>query len=264
MTRYLALYYGRDAQFVGPVRSGRLIDPQLTLMYGGLLGMVGADRYVWGVIQDALPGRFISQRLITCPALCREEESGQVFADTAAFTEYVQQLGLDNERPSIEGLRFDEEPAFRGEEATKLWIYYSYYNQVEWTYSSEQGVFLRSQEVAQEDKTVLIEPMTDRLTGEQLAFNNVVVLFAPHHEMQPELIEIDLWGADMQRAIMFRDGMIYEAFYSAISSTRPLRFYTSEGDLFTLKPGATWFEIVGLGSALEEVAPGSWKLRFYR
>ena len=29
------------------------------------------------------------------------------------------------------------------------------------------------------------------------------------------------------------------------------------------KPGNTWMEIVGLGTTVEELEPGSWKIRFY-
>jgi len=262
MTRFLALFYGQDATEVGPVRSGRLIDSQLVNLYGGFLGMVGADRTVWADIASALPGRFLTEMPVNCPALC-DNGYGTAFANTEAFTARVRELGLDDQRPDLSGLRFDEKVTNVGQDATKLWIYTSYYNQVGWDYEIETGRYLRSQEKAQPDGTVLLEPMMDRITGEQLAFENVVILFAWHNIIKPELIGIELQSVVGGRAILLRDGLGFELTYSATSPTSPLRFYDSEGNTMAFKPGNTWFEIVGLGTTVEELEPGSWKVRFY-
>jgi hypothetical protein len=262
MTRYLALFYGQDATQVGPVRSGRLIDSQLVNLYGGFLGMVGADRTVWRDIASSLPGRFLTEMPVNCPALC-DNGYGTAFANTDAFTERVRELGLDNQRPDLSGLRFDEGWPEGGQEATRLWLYISYYNQVGWDYQAEDRVYLRSQEVTQSDGTVLLEPMTDRNTGEQLAFDNVVILFAWHNIIQPELIGIELQTVKDGKAILLRDGWMFEITYSAISPNSPLRFYDLDGNQMAFKPGTTWVEIVGLGTTVEELEPGSWKVRFY-
>jgi len=262
MTRYLALFYGQDATQVGPVRSGRLIDSQLVNLYGGFLGMVGADRTVWADIAGALPGRFLTEMPVNCPALC-DNGYGTAFANTEAFTQRVRDLGLEDLRPELSGLRFDEMVPKGGQVATKLWLYISYYNQVGWDYQTETGVYLRSQEKTQPDGTVLLDPMTDRTTGEQLAFDNVVILFAWHNIIKPELIGIELQNVEDGRAILLRDGWMFEITYSAASPTSPLRFYDSDGNPIAFKPGNTWVEIVGLGTTVEELEPGSWKVRFF-
>lgn len=263
MTRFLALYYGQDAPQVGPVRSGRLIDPQLVLMYGGVLGLVSADSYVWQVIKDAIPGRYVTEKPLTCPALCRQSAEHSVFAETSAFSQFVSTNGLDNQRPELSGMVFHPGPPEGGQRLDSLWIYISYYDQVRWEYDAERGVYLRSQEIAQEDGTVSLAPMPDRLTGEQLAFENVVVLFTHHDEIKPELIDMDLIHAQGKRALVLRDGMLYEANYYAESSDAPLRFYDRQGKPLPFKPGSTWFMIMGEGSTLEELDGGSWKMRFY-
>ncbi len=262
MTRYLALFYGQDATQVGPMRSGRLIDPQIVNLYGGFLGMVGADKTVWAEIAKALPGRFLTEMPVNCPALCNNGY-GTAFANTAAFTERVRELGLDDERPELFGMKFDESVPEGGVEAEKLWLYISYYNQVEWEYRPDVGLYLRSQEEAQSDGTVKLKPMTDRLTGEQLAFENVLVLFAWHKIIQPELIDIELQSVEGGRALLFRDGQVFEITYTASTPITPLLFFDMNGEHIAFKPGTTWVEIVGLGTTVEEIEPGSWKLRFY-
>lgn len=262
MTRYLALFYGQDVKQVGPMRSGRLIDPQIVNLYGGFLGMVGADKTVWTEIAKALPGRFLTEMPINCPALCNNGY-GTAFANTEAFTERVRELGLDDERPDLSGMKFDEAVPKGGVGAEKFWLYISYYNQVQWEYQPERGVYLRFQEEAQVDGTVELMPMTDRLTGEQLAFKNIVVLFAWHNIIKPELIGIEVQSVEGGRALLFRDGQVFEVNYTASTPSTPLRFFDSDGDLIAFKPGNTWIEIVGLGTTVDELEPGYWKVRFY-
>ena len=262
MTRYLALYYGQDVNQVGPMRSGRLIDPQIVNLYGGFLGMVGADKTVWREIAQALPGRFLTEMPVNCPALC-SDGFGNAFGNTGAFTERVRELGLDDQRPELSGMVFDTEVPQGGGQAERIWFYISYYNQVGWDYDHEMGAYLRSQEEAQPDGTVALKPMTDRLTGEQLAFHNIVILFAFHKVIKPELIAIELQSIEGGNALLFRDGQVYEMTYTAVSPFTPLRFYDLKGDPIAFKPGNTWFEVVGLGSLIEELEPGFWKVRFY-
>ncbi len=56
-------------------------------------------------------------------------------------------------------------------------------NQVEWTYDPSSGMYLRAQDKA--DGSGKFYPATDKLTGKQLAFSNVVVLFANHNFIAP-------------------------------------------------------------------------------
>jgi hypothetical protein len=262
MTRYLALYYGQDVTQVGPMRSGRLIDPQIVNLYGGFLGMVGADKTVWAEIAQDLPGRFLTEMPVNCPALC-SDGYGNAFGNTGAFTERVRELGLDDQRPELSGMVFDTHIPQDGAEAKNLWLYISYYNQVGWDYAPEMGAYLRSQEEAQPDGTVELKPMTDRLTGEQLAFHNVVILFAWHKTIKPELIDIEIQSVEGGSALLFRDGQVFKMTYTAVSPFTPLRFYDLDGDPIAFKPGNTWVEIVGLGTTMEELEPGDWKVRFY-
>jgi len=57
---------------------------------------------------------------------------------------------------------------------------------------------------------------------------------------------------------------MYEGAFTAVDTDSPLRFETTDGELYRLKPGSTWFQVVGLGSTLEaQDDPASWYLNFY-
>jgi hypothetical protein len=104
-------------------------------------------------------------------------------------------------------LSFDMQPPTEGETADFFRIFYNYYNQVGWTYDPESGRYLRSQDRA--DGTGELHPATDRLTGEQLGFENVLVLWARHSYVTPTIIETELVYVWDQKGLLFRDGHVY-------------------------------------------------------
>lgn len=261
MTRFLALYYGQDAPEVGPIRSGRLIDGQLVRMYGGALGMKGADPYVYDVLEERLPERVFSATPALCPALCPYTTAYTygTFGDTAAFSQLLKAEGVDTGAPELNGMAFQFDPPPGGEPIQELWLEYNYLNQVGWNYDPQLGSFLRSQDKA--DAT--LAPMPDKVTGEQLAFENVVVLFAGHEFESPTLIEVEVWDAQDERGYVFRDGRMYPVRWSVPSMNSPIRF-EREGEAFALKPGATWMEIFTIESDAERLEEGRWHVRFRR
>lgn len=263
MTRFLAFFYGQDTPAAGPIRSGRLVDGQLVRLYGGVLGMKGADGGTTERLFGQLPGRVYNAVPATCPGLCPYTDSHTygTFSDTAAFTEYLDEHGASNVRPNLDGMLFDNAVPDGGVVAERIWLYYNYNDQVGWDYDAESGAYLRSQDPA--DGTAVLYPMTDEVTGEQLAFNNVVFMFTYHRFKNPTTIEIEMWYASERKVMFFRDGQMYHGTFSFVDEDLPLRFEGENGELFAFKPGNTWFQVVGLGTSVEELEPGYWKLRFY-
>jgi hypothetical protein len=168
------------------------------------------------------------------------------------------------------GNRFSLQPPKGGQDASRLWVFYSFLNQVLWTYDSASQTYLRQQDKA--DGSGNFYPSTDRLTGEQLGFENVVVLFARHEALNSThtLIDLDLLYT-MGKAYLFRDGKVYPIYWSTANGDyekksgllRPLRFVDKAGNPFPLKPGHTWVEVVDVTATLTEKEPGYWKARFY-
>ena len=137
-------------------------------------------------------------------------------------------------------LAFDSQLPIDGEAAPFVRIVYNHLNQIGWTYDSERGVYLRSQDLA--DGTGDLVPTTDRLTGEQLGFENVVVIWAQHRFVTPTIIEMALVYVENRKGLLFRDGQVYEVLWSTRKGQ--LTIHDSEGEPISLKPGATFFEVV--------------------
>lgn len=284
MTRFLALFYGdyprKDADNgipladdrVGPVRSGRLPYESLRKLYNGFLVMASASSNVksslnsftnvWGSDTGNINSAMI-------PAEKLEEIASQ--NPSRIQTEMLS------------GLFFDKTSPEEGRPAHKIWIPFNYLNQVIWRYDPASEAYQRFQDDA--DGVTFIQA-TDRLNNQPLTYENVVVLFAYHNAKRETLIDIDLMYIDRLPALLFRDGKMYEIFWTTANGdyerktgkVRPIRFIDAEGNPFPLKPGQTWVEIVQMFTQYNEAvdsevyfdlkkksSPGSgvWAIHFF-
>lgn len=266
--RFLALYYGQDSEKVGPLRSGRLVDAQLVNMYQGVLAYGNADPKVDKVLLDELGPRAISFDDASCPPICGAETHSVagVFVDSAALSDFSFGQGVDNDRKNLDGMLFDNNPPNSSQFAVRIGVEYSIRNRGEWHYDPENGKYLRTIET---DKNGTPEnrfpqiPLVDRLTNQQLAFSNVIIVYADYLEIAPTLHQIFVWDArEKQRAIFFRDGLMVDGYWRAIDHYHPLHFYTKWGTPMALKPGNTWIIIVDPLSDFWQSRDGQWELYF--
>jgi len=260
--RFAALYYGEDSSKIGPVRSGRLTDPQLASLYEGILGFQSAYITILDEINEILGDRAFNGGLNICPAICDDGRNVvySVFADSTALTELAEERGVD-QKQTLEGMAFDPETPEGGTAGEDVLILYSNLNRGEWVFDEESGKYLRWIEDTTGASLEMI-PLVDSVTDEQLAFSNVVVLFAYHNEVTGTVYEINIWdnpaGGD---AVIFRDGQMYEVTWATPTKTQPIRFFDENGDAFALKPGNTWISIMGNNTSIVQEV-NLWKFTF--
>jgi hypothetical protein len=260
--RFMGVYYGQNAEQIGPVRSGRLVDPQIVSMYQGILGMESAYITISEHIYDILDNRVVNGRS-TCPAICDDGRQIviSVFADSEEMTKYAAAHGVDNRRYNLDGMVFDMATPPDGETGNQVNILYTPLNRGEWRFDEESGKYLRWIE-SNTGAGIEMIPLVDRLTDEQLAFSNVVVLFAYYTEYTQVMHDISIWDNQAgQRAILFRDGQVYDLTWAAPAKDKPIQFYDQDGEIFPFKPGNTWISIFGLQSDIEE-DDGEWTFNF--
>ncbi|MEN4099878.1 MAG: DUF3048 domain-containing protein [Anaerolineaceae bacterium] len=268
--RFLALFYGKDTEKVGPIRSGRLVDGQLVNMYQGILGFSGADQTtVFPFLSSTLGPRSITQSPATCPAICSDgpQTVTSVFANTSALSQFAEQTrntAAPNVKQFLEGNLFDSNLPESGSPAGALRVQFNILNLAEWRFDPASGKYLRWIETMDQNQNISMTPLTDRNTGEQLAFSNVIILFAPYTQHAAALHEIGMWNnINGLRAVLFRDGKALEGVWKSISTDRPAQFYTPQGEPLALKPGNTWIVITGIYSTLEEKTAGQWEMHFF-
>ena len=264
MNRFLAVFYGKDAEAAGPIRSGRLVDAQLVNMYGGLLVYGSADVKVDGVIIQTLGERAISHLEAPCPAICgTDTHASTVFTNTAELTRFAEKETINNSRPDLSGMIFDRHVPKSDQIAVKIAVQYVPFYRGEWEYNPDTHLYMRLIDNDSMKVPPVMVPLKDRLTDKQLAFSNVVLIFANYTEFAPTLHEIDIWrNTSGERAIFFRDGVMTEGTWRSVGYDRPMQFFNHYGIPYPLKPGNTWIVIVGNSSKFEQPAPGQWELRF--
>jgi hypothetical protein len=113
-------------------------------------------------------------------------------------------------------------------------------------------------------------PALDRLTGRQLLFENVIVLFAEHQRVRHLQFDIQLGIGQGGYAWLLRDGQLYAIRWSTTSREwerktglpRPIHFTDAQGNLIPLKPGHTWIHLMTPNSVVRPVGEGVWQALF--
>jgi len=259
MTRYLAVFYGDypkasiqeksgDMQesltegmqepVIGPIRSGRLPYDYVRQLFNGFIVMASAYSKV-------------ADQLSNCVNVVGDDQSD---INSAMITvDDIEKIAKESDNKigdgALSGMVFEKDVPEGGKNAPSLWIFYAYKNQVFWRFNEDDGSYHRWQDDA--DGSTFIE-QTDRLNGDPLTYENVVVLFADHDVENTYLIDIDLLYVLRGKAKLFRDGQVYDIYWTTKSEEyekttgklRPIRFIDAEGNPFPLKPGQTWIELM--------------------
>jgi hypothetical protein len=274
MTRFLTVFYGeypkvRDQQGsangeqspppeIGPIRSGRL--PYVYIR----------DFFQNSCLVYASATEELRAKLRGC-AIVYGSDADNINSALLNVTR-MQEIATqsDNGYPfNYTGNTFNPNPPTGGQTANKLNIFYSFKNQAQWQYDPAAETYLRFEDKA--DGSGKFYPATDRLTGEQLHFENVIMLIAPHKAVKPTIIDIQLGIGNMGKAYLFRDGQMIPVYWSTVAGDyeketglrRPIRFVDANRNPIALKPGHTWVHVMSPASYLEEKEPGTWRARFY-
>lgn len=247
ITRFTAIFHSEDAARIGSVRSARLIDLEIPVLFDAFLIYSGASGEVSRLIESSdFAGRTLSNERKD-PGFYRLNIPGKTYEHTLfTDTDLLYDVAVDKGwtgRPRYRGWTWTEQAPENAQPARTIEIpYSSEYSDVRYEYDPEAGDYKR---------WILDEPHVDDLTDEQLATPNVAVLYVNH---VPTLIvedvlgsqstEIQLWGQG--RMQLFRDGVVQEGMWVRPKREDPLLFLDQNYQPLPLKPGKTWIEIVPL------------------
>ncbi len=253
-TRFIALFYGNDADTVGPIRSARFFDGNIVRGYKAAFAFGSAWEKVLNRLFNA---EYYERLVIEGPAtpLRRYDPNGYNYlvADTSTLSAYITSKGVENGRQDLDGMFFQLEPPANGEPGSRLFVRYSSAIFCRWDYDAATGKYLRSADTEADTTNGQNEPytlQTDRLNGQTLAFDNVVVVYTLHeyYNVDPEVLDIQLIGSG--KAYVFRDGQFYEVRWQRNKPDSVLSLTYDDGTPFPFKPGTTWFQVVGLASKM--------------
>jgi hypothetical protein len=255
-TRFAALFYGNNADRVGPIRSGRFIDEDLVRGYKAVFAFGSA--YV-AEMDRFMSSEFANRLVIEGPntPLKRYDPNGlnDLVVNTADLSAFITAQGVENGRQDLDGMTFKVLPPAGGQPGTQAALRYSgsIYNR--WDYDPSSGKYLRFADKADDidRNNPQYAQSSDRLTGQPLAFDNVVVLFVTHETYAPNIYDILFSGSGDGYA--FRDGLAYKVKWKR-NATDVVSLLNPDGTPFPFKPGTTWFEVMGVSSTVTQTAQG--------
>ena len=255
-TRFIAVYYGKDAEQVGSIRSARFFDEHIIRMYRGFFVFGSGDERVRErLYNSSFAERLIVEWQVECPALCRPDPvTNYLMADTLALHEYVRDQGLSDERQDLNGMHFRLQTPEGGQLAERVYAWYSGVIYNRWDYDPPSGRYYRYVDIenALNGQPEVYRPLRDALGDIPIAADNVVILLMPHtfYSKTPEIIEMQFY--DSGPAYAFRDGQAYELEWVRANEAGLFSLYTTDGDVYAFKPGTTWFEIMGLSTKINQ------------
>ena len=243
---------------VGPIRSGRIFYKYMGAMYqDSCLIYASADP----AVLSQIPG---------CATVAHTIKGGGAMLALERMARISEQNKKANPNFNYTSNLFSEKPPSGGQPATELREYWALLNQSKWMYDAASKSWWRYIDESDPETAGELHPTVDRLTGRQLQFENVILMFAEHIVIRPTIVDINLSPGNEGSAFLFRDGKMYKIKWSTVATKyqqktgrgQPIRFVNPDGTPAALKPGKTWVILYSLQSYLEDLKSGIFRARF--
>jgi hypothetical protein len=244
---------------VGPVRSGRLIYADIAAFFPD------------SCLIYAFASAEVLVQLPQCFFVHHDIQGGGYMLEIPELARLARESKQPDQKIDYTSNVYSVEPPHGGVDATRLHVYIAWLNQSAWVYDPLYEGWWRYVDQASEETAGFVHPEVDRLTGRQLHFENVIVLFAKHDVISPTNLDIHLEQDWLGDALLFRDGKMYNIRWSTVASDeeirtgrrKPIRFLSlDETSPIPLKPGHTWILVVTPETAVTEESSGQWLLQF--
>jgi len=259
LTRFIAIFYGNNAEMVGPVRSGRFFDEHIARMYQAFFVFKYADPRVYDFYKESdLKDYLVVPGNGSCPPFVigksNRDTYNNIFFNTVRFKECIsRRKSVENTRPSVRGGFFSSLPPKSDQVAERIFTQYSLDDYNYWEYVPDKNRYQRYQEVEPQrnGNGASYAPLTDALTNLPVEADNVVVLFVLHRfanqfDEEDEVFHVDLYESG--DAYVFRDGIVVEATWHRNYLDQPILLTSSLGAPIYLKPGVTFYQVIGASS----------------
>lgn len=267
LDRFVALYYGKDDSRVGTMRSGRYVDIPLTQMYQSIIGIISAWKPELDRFLGTLGGRVVNAEHCNdqFKAICDDGPNTEtsVFGNTAEMTAYYASKDYaTNDKPNLDGMAFATIAPSGGVPANQFTMRYGKNINHQWIYDPATKKYMHWIDEVDSNGDSRMIPLVDRNNDEQLATSNVITIFAKLNVLNGDTDSIHEYEivSTKGRALICRDGMLYDVFYKTGWDT-PIQFFDAEGNPFHLQPGNTWIHLTGVYSKVEQEPAGTWMIR---
>jgi hypothetical protein len=238
ITRFIALYHDTDAEYIGPVRSGRPTDPTLVRPLDAVFQISGAQPWVQSIIRNS-GVIFLGE---SRPNTFRIPRGGRayertLYANSAAIRDVADQRGVPDEPPAGSWFTFGD-PTLGTEQATDIALNWSGdWPTVHWIWDGDQYLRFNGE---REHSWVDSEG-----EGEQISTDTIVVLTATRYTASgssgSSVPALDTVGTG--DAFLFYEGTVVQGTWERESIEDFFALTTSDGEAMVLPPGRLWVNV---------------------
>lgn len=244
VTRFIVIYHCRDADRVGPVRSGRTTDADVLVQFGKpLIGYAGGANKVEKAISRA---RLVDVSYVVAASAYQRDASRPAPHNLYTSTEALYDAG----RKEASGVAsavftYSDEVQDKSKRAKSVYLPFSWSSDVYWRWSKDDRAWMRFHG----DEAHVLED------GEQVSAANVVVQLVK--VSSGEIVDaagnpspvVEVTGRG--KAYVLRDGRVIAGRWERSRLGDLTRFVTRSGDEIRLRPGTTWVELLPSTADLE-------------
>jgi len=268
LTRFVGVFYSNNSEWVGPVRSGRFFDENIQRMYHAYLVFKFADKRVLSYFQTTdFADYLVTPTIGSCPPFRKMpnrniEDYNNEYFNTVAWADCIARDDLENSRPAIRSGYFSETPPEPRLLGIQIFTYYSVDSYHYWVFRPDINQYIRYQERddTRNGKEETYDLLVDNVNATPVHASNVVMLFAYHtfannFDADDEVYHIDMTGSG--EAYVFRDGVGIVAKWYRTNKDQPLLLTTQNGEPIDMRPGITFYEVIGENSFVDQ-GDGIW------
>lgn len=258
-TRFAAIFYGKDAELVAPIRSARHFDMHIIRMYKGVFIFGSADSRVFSRLVNAeFADRLILESERSAPAVYRLDPNGKnlLATNTKLIGAVLTNAKVDNSRQNLDGMYFNLQAPAGGEAAPQVYVRYSAAIYNRWDYDPNTGKYLRFSDTQNDINGAgeAYTQLTDQQNKQPITADNLVILCVRHEDREPdpkvEMPDASLLGQG--DAYIARDGMIFKIQWKRLTEKDVVTLVDANGNPFPFKPGQTWIEVLGANPKIEK------------
>lgn len=234
LTRFIALFHDNDADYLGPMRSGRPTDPTLVKPLEATFAISGAQPWVIGRIQAAGVPLIGEVRPATFRVRSRYAPHN-LYVNTELLREHADSRGTSDDPPPT---WFTWGDFAGGETATDILFDWSGATQVTWKWNGE-----RYQRWTDGDFQMWVDE-----TGEEsgpLEADSLIVLFARRYTASGSsgsaVPAMETVGSGA--ALVFAQGEVVEGTWARDSVEDPFELADERGDPLSIPAGVPWVNV---------------------
>lgn len=244
VTRFICIYLSRDSRVIGPTRSARLSDIDITYYLDPLLICSGGANQVISMVKSA-GMEYISEDSTHFWRDRTRKAPHNLYTSTELLRRYLAETGDEYNKLPQSGLVFSQDP---GEEqrsamyssATAITIpYKASICAASYQYDPSTDTYLHS---------INGVPHTDLTTGKRVAPRNVIVQFITvtgsgiYDASGSETPNLRVIGSG--KCLVFVGGKVFHGTWQKPNRNSPTRFLDENGRDIPLHPGQTWIHLV--------------------